>query len=51
MDKNTMGLSREMYKQIKHLDKARMERYISNIFAAGYDAGFKAAQNEKKDED
>ena len=43
-------LTKEMHRQIKHLDKARMEQYIKNIYAAGYDAGFKAAQNEKKDE-
>lgn len=45
------GLSREMYKQIKHLDKAAMERYIRNIYAAGFDAGYKAAQESGKKED
>ena len=45
MAENTMGLSREMYKQIKHLDKAQMERYIRNIYAAGFDAGYKAAKD------
>ena len=44
------GLSREMYKQIKHLDKAAMERYIRNIYAAGFDAGYKAAQETGKKE-
>ena len=44
MADNTPGLSREMYKQIKHLDKAQMEQYIRNIYAAGFDAGYKAAQ-------
>lgn len=44
------GLSREMYKQIKHLDKAAMERYIRNIYAAGFDAGYKAAQEAEEKE-
>ena len=44
MADNIQGLSREMYKQIKHLDKAQMEQYIRNIYAAGFDAGYKAAQ-------
>lgn len=43
------GLSREMYKQIKHLDKAAMERYIRNVYAAGFDAGYKAAQEAQKE--
>jgi hypothetical protein len=42
-DNTTPGLSREMYKQIKHLDKTQMEQYIRNIYAAGFDAGYKAA--------
>ena len=49
-DNTTPGLSREMYKQIKHLDKAAMERYIRNIYAAGFDAGYKAAQEAQKEE-
>lgn len=49
-DNTTPGLSREMYKQIKHLDKASMERYIRNVYAAGFDAGYKAAQEAGKKE-
>ena len=51
MADNIQGLSREMYKQIKHLDKAQMEQYIRNIYAAGFDAGYKAALDEKKETD
>ena len=43
---DTKGLTKEMHRQIKHLDKAQMERYIRNIWVAGFEAGYKAAKEE-----
>ena len=44
------GLTKEMHRQIKHLDKASMERYIRNIWADGYDKGYKAGLEAAKEE-
>ena len=44
------GLTKEMHRQIKHLDKASMERYIKNIWVAGFEAGYKAAKEEAEEE-
>lgn len=44
------GLEKAAYKQIKHMDKATLERYIRNIYAAGYEAGYKAAKEEMSEE-
>ena len=42
------GLTPEMWRQIKHLDKRKMEQYIKNIYGAGYDQGYKAGLEAAK---
>ena len=42
------GLTPEMWRQIKHLDKRKMEQYIKNIYGAGFDAGYKAGLEAAK---
>ena len=49
-DEKKPGLTKEMHRKIKHLDKVSMERYIRNIWAAGFEAGYKAAKEEAEEE-
>lgn len=40
-------MRREDYKAVKHMDKAQMTAYLQRIYMRGYEAGCKAAQEQK----
>lgn len=39
-------MRREDYKAIKHMDKAKMERYLNSVYRRGYEAGVKAVAEQ-----
>lgn len=44
----TAMMKREDYKAVKHMDKARLERYLETIYQRGYQAGVKAMAEQIK---
>ena len=40
------AMRREDYKAIKHMDKAKMERYLNSVYRRGYEAGVKAVAEQ-----
>lgn len=35
------AMTREDYKAVKHMDKAKLEGYLDHVYRCGYDAGVK----------
>lgn len=41
-------MRREDYKAVKHMDKAKLEKYLETIYQRGYQAGVKALAEQMK---